>query len=513
MPATTTPISASTRTKTGNLAVMSGLFRILAFCGVLLALSGCEQPPADGLRFALASRVNTLDPRFETDAASSRINRLLYARLVDFDARLHPVPAMASWEMLSPTQYRFHLGERGRVFHNGERLSADDVKATYDFVLDPANASPHRGALTLIDGIEVRDADTLDFHLTKADALFPGYLVLGIVPRNVDSQQLARAAIGSGPFKFESWPEDGRLRLRRIADGEIVEFLLVKDPTVRALKLLRGEVDMLQNDIPPELLAYLGAQSGVKIARAPGSNFTYLGFNLDDPDTGKWRVRAAIAAAIDRQAIIEHVLAGAARPAESLLPPTHWAGGRDLPEFRRDLPKAKALLGEAGYSAEHPLKLVYKTSSDPFRVRLATIIQSQLGEAGIEVDLRSYDWGTFFGDIKAGRFQMYSLSWVGIKTPDIFRYVFHSESIPPAGANRGRFRDAQVDALIDQAETESDLHARADLYARLQARLLDRLPYVPLWYEDQVFVARTGIDGYRLALDGNYDGLATVNPQ
>ncbi|MCB1736370.1 MAG: ABC transporter substrate-binding protein [Gammaproteobacteria bacterium] len=492
---------------------MTGWLRFLVLCLAWLGLSACEQPPADGLRFALASPVTTLDPRLETDAASSRINRLLYAPLVDFDERLQPVPALASWEMRSPTLYRFRLGERNRQFHHGQRLTAEDVKATYDFVLDAANASPHRGALTLIETIEVIDADTLDFHLNKADALFPGYLVIGIVPRDADAATLARVGIGSGPFAFESWPEDGRLRLRRVADGRIVEFVVVKDPTVRALKLLRGEVDMLQNDIPPELVAYLSAQTNVKVQRAPGSNFSYLGFNLDDPDTGKWAVRAAVAAAIDRQAIIEYVLAGAARPAQSLLPPSHWAGGRNLPEFRRDLTKARALLADAGYSADHPLKLVYKTSSDPFRVRLATLIQSQLAEAGIVVDLRSYDWGTFFGDIKAGRFQMYSLSWVGIKTPDIFRYVFRSDSTPPAGANRGRFLDPQVDALIDEAETESDLETRAHLYARLQARLLEQLPYVPLWYEDHVFVSRTGIEGYRLALDGNYDGLSEVNLQ
>jgi peptide/nickel transport system substrate-binding protein len=82
-------------------------------------------------------------------------------------------------------------------------------------------------------------------------------------------------------------------------------------------------------------------------------------------------------------------------------------------------------------------RIVYTTSTDPFRLRLATIIQHQLSAAGFEVELRSYDWGTFYGDIRAGRFQMYSLMWVGIKLPEIFRYAFHSESRPPVGANRG----------------------------------------------------------------------------
>jgi len=121
--------------------------------------------------------------------------------------------------------------------------------------------------------------------------------------------------------------------------------------------------------------------------------------------------------------------------------------------------------------------------------------------------LRSYDWGTFYADIKAGNFQMYSLSWVGIHTPDIFRYVFDSHSTPPQGANRGRFSNPQVDALIERAQMAPTLVQQAPLYRRLQRRLFDALPYVPLWYEDHVFIARSDVSGYRVNLDGNYDGL------
>jgi peptide/nickel transport system substrate-binding protein len=126
------------------------------------------------------------------------------------------------------------------------------------------------------------------------------------------------------------------------------------------------------------------------------------------------------------------------------------------------------------------------------------------------VDLRTYDWGTFYGDIKAGNFQMYSLIWVGIKSPDFFRYVFHSEAVPPAGANRGRYRSPRVDAWVEQAASRADLAGQAALYRRIQAQLLEDLPYVPLWYEDHVFVAREGVTGYRIAPDGNYDGLVGV---
>ena len=124
--------------------------------------------------------------------------------------------------------------------------------------------------------------------------------------------------------------------------------------------------------------------------------------------------------------------------------------------------------------------------------------------------LQSYDWGTFYGDIKAGRFQMYSLAWVGIKTPDIFRYAFHSDSLPPEGANRGRLHDTIIDRLVATAEQGTSLAAQAATYRQIQARLLELLPYIPLWYEDHVFAARSDISGYRLAMDGNYDALSTT---
>jgi peptide/nickel transport system substrate-binding protein len=218
-------------------------------------------------------------------------------------------------------------------------------------------------------------------------------------------------------------------------------------------------------------------------------------------------VRRAVALAIDRQAIIRHVFRDAARPASALLPPEHWAGAPGLEDTQRDLAQARALLHQAGYHAGHPLRLSYKTSSDPFRLRVATVLQQQLAEAGIEVDIHSYDWGTFYGDIKAGRFQVYSLAWVGVKSPDIFRYAFHSASLPPDGANRGRFSDAQVDALIGRATHAPALAQQAALYRELQALLLERLPYAPLWFEDQFFAARDSIHGYALDAHGDYDAL------
>lgn len=506
-------VSSSIPTKTGNHLRPFSAFRFVFLLSVIL-LVACAPAKDNMLRIGLASAPVTLDPRYATDATSSRVNRLLYARLVEFNEQQLPVPGIANWQVLSPLHYRFTLrkSDTGRKFPDGSRLTAQDVKATYDSVLDPTNASPHRATLNMIKRIDVLDDNRLDFYLSKADLLFPAYLVIGILPAAKIATQhpFNQQPVGSGPFAFVAWPETGKLQLRRLSDKQKISFIRVSDATVRVLKLLRGELDMLQNDLSPELVTFLENKPEINVSRARGSNFTYLGFNLDDMVTGQADVRKAIALAIDRKKIITYVMGGAARPASALLPPNHWAGNSSLTEIDYDPDAARTLLAKHGYSSEHPLKITYKTSTNAFRVRLATVVQSQLKDVGIDIDLRSYDWGTFYGDIKAGNFQMFSLSWVGIKTPDIFRYVFHSESTPPNGANRGHFSDAGIDRLIETAANAPTLESQSVAYQKLQQRLLETLPYVPMWYEDHVFVSRKGIVNYSLGLDGNYDGLLTV---
>ncbi len=480
------------------------------FLTILLLISGCgDSPPEIALGFGIAQGPRNLDPRLATDAASERINRLLYRRLVEFDDSSRPVPGIADWEQLTPTHYRLTLGDQGRRFGDGSWLTAHDVAATYRSVLDAATGSPHRATLMLIERIEVLNEDQVDFYLDHADALFPAYLGLGILPasRIQQNQGFERAPLGSGSFQLVAWPEPGRLVLERRRDGLRIAFITVPDANVRAMKLRRGEVHLVQNDLPPELVGWLREQPELKVTTRPGVNFSYLGFNLEDPVTGELKLRQAIAYALDREAILQHLFQGLGRKANALLPPEHWAGVAELTGYAHDLDKARDLLQSLGYNDRHRPRLTYKTSSDAFRLRIATLIQAQLAKAGIDISIQSYDWGTFFGDIRAGRFQLFSLTWVGVRTPDIFRYVFHSESLPPAGANRGRYHSPLIDALIDQARAEPDLAAQAGLYRAIQAQLLVDLPYIPLWYEDQVLVTRAEVQGYTLAPDGRYDGV------
>ena len=304
---------------------MTGRLCHLALILTALLLAACSNPADEAIRFGLASQPTNLDPRFATDATSARINRLLYQRLVDFDDQARPVPALATWERLDSRHYRFSLRQPRPDFHDGQPLTAQDAAATYRSMLEAGSVSPHAGTLQVIRQIEVLDDNTLDFFLQRPDPLFPGYLAIGILPAKGIAADMPfhSEPLGSGPFRLHSWPEPGRLRLTRLGDGQAVEFQRINDPTVRVLKLIRGEIDLLQNDLPAELLTYLDSRQGISVQYGAGSNFAYLGFNLDDPHSGDRRVRYAVAHAIDRQSIIKHVLGGAARTAGALLPPEH----------------------------------------------------------------------------------------------------------------------------------------------------------------------------------------------
>ncbi len=483
---------------------------------ILLSLFGfwsCTESQTDStIRFGLATAPTNLDPRFATDAASARINRLLYSRLVDFAEDATPIPSLATWKIITPTHYRFYLQEPLSKFHNGRVLTAEDVRATFTSVLNPQTVSPHRGLLQNISRIEAPSKTVVDFYLTHPDPLFPGYVVIGILPANLIASQhpFYDHPIGSGTFRFEAKLDDTRVTLRRQEDGQLFEFIEILDPTVRTMKLLAGEIHLLQNDLPPELVTYLTTQPSILLQRHRGSNFAYLGFNHRDAIVGRLLIRKAIAHAIHRERIIDYVFGKRARLANALFPPDHWLGTSNLQGYRYDPELSKTLLRQAGFSDQRRPSLIYKTSTDPFRLRLATIIQDQLHQVGIDIAIQSHDWGTFYGDIKTGRFQMYSLSWVGLKTPDIFRHIFHSEAIPPLGANRGKYANPQTDHLIVKAEQAVTPNQQRVRYRALQTQLVETLPYIPLWYEDHYVLYTPKIEGYGLRSDGNYDGLLNV---
>ncbi len=463
---------------------------------LLANLSSNSVSDSAPIRLAIAQAPRNLDPRFASDAASERANRLLYQPLVDFDATSRPTPVLASWEWQSELSVLFRLNTSRPAFHDGTVLTAEDVKATYDS-FKTLKGSPKTAEFANIAHIEVLNADALIFHLKTVDPAFVEKLIIGILPKGLieAGHDFAHNPIGNGPLQFVDWQAD--LTLKRVQDDQRVSIIEVKDPTVRVLKLLRGEVDVLQGDLPPELVKFLQSQSHLHVMTGPGANFSYLGFNYQDPILKHQTVRQALAHAVDIPAIINSMMVDGTTQAGAILAPSHYAGNATLKPYDYRPDYAKQLLTQAGFKL--PLTLTYKTSTDAQRVRLATVIQAQMRKAGIVLSIKSLDWGTFFESVKQGQFQLYGLTWVGIKTPDIYTKVFHSSMVPPNGLNRGRFANAKLDTLLEQQDWQAATQA-----------IHQALPYLPLWYEGQFVAAQQNLQVSPPAADGNWDMLATI---
>ncbi len=488
----------------------------------MLVFLGCSaREPRPEFVVAIESYPSSLDPRYPLDAYSSKVQSLLFNGLLKLDDQLNLVPDLAeSYEWVSDTRLRFHLKE-GVKFHDGSPLRVADVIATYEVLRDPAKGSPLHATFKKIRQMLAVDERTLEIELREAYVPFLTALTVGIVPSKARQQEDFRDyPVGTGPFRFVAKKSDRWIRLasyesyfETVPKIRDLQILTVPDDTTRVLMMLRREVDLVQNAIPWTYIPWLETHSDLQKKIEPGINYVYLGFNLRDSVLKHQRVREAIAMALDRETLIRYQMEGLGRPATGVLAPSNpfYEGQVSVEPY--DPEAAKRLLDQAGFpdpDGDGPQKrfvLSYKTSNKRDRVAMARAIADQLGEVGIGVELYPYEWGTFFRDIRTGNFQMYSSTWVGVSDPDIYFNLFHSGMFPPQGANRGFYQNESVDTLVEAARMESDPEQRRAYYSQVQKMLSLELPYVSLWYEDNVVFMQPEVVGYTLRPDASFLGL------
>ena len=499
-------------------------FQLLAPLCLTLVLVSCSRPSdPNTLVMMIESSPANLDPRVGLDAQSERIDELIFDALLTRDKHLKVAPGLAdSWETPDPLTYIFHL-HPGVTFHDGRPLTSRDVKWTFDSLMQGKIRSTKGASYRFVDHIDAPDATTVVFHLKEPDASLLWNLsegAIGIVPDGSGSE-ITRQPIGSGPFRFVSAEQDKDVIITRYdnywgikARLPKVRFLVVPDATTRALELRKGSADVAINALNADMALTLEQDPRLQTLRAPGTTLAYLAFNTKDPILRDPKVRQAIAYSLDRQSMIHYLLRDAAQPADSLLPQQSWAYDGNVPKYDYNPERARELLDSAGFPATNGVRfhLTMKTSTEEATRLLAAVLQQQLRNVGIALELRSFEFATFFSDVTRGAFQMYSLRWIGgNEDPDIFEYVFHSSRVPPHGANRGYYVNPRVDLLIDQARQSSDESARAQTYDELQAVLADDLPYVNLWYFDNVLIANRRVQNLTLNPSGNYDFLKTAS--
>jgi peptide/nickel transport system substrate-binding protein len=243
-----------------------------------------------------------------------------------------------------------------------------------------------------------------------------------------------------------------------------------------------------------------------------GTTYWYLTFNFRDPDLRDIRVRRAIAYSIDREEIIRAYLRGTARVATGLLTPENWAYHGAVTTYPYDPQRARQLLEEAGFTGKRKLTLVYKCA--PEGMRMGEIMQAMLARVGIEVRIRSNEWATFYDDMQRGNFDLAAMPWIGIRDPHHYRMVFDSRSTPPHGLNRGNYSNPDMDRLVEVGDETLDDGARKKIYAQVQQLAADDLPYLSLWWQDNLVVMNDDVAGFKPYPNGSLLSLTdlTVAP-
>jgi peptide/nickel transport system substrate-binding protein len=502
---------------------MTILFLFLLFLTLLLPLLSCSQPPdSNTLVMIIESSPTNLDPRVGIDAQSERIGELIFDALLTRDEHLNVRPGLAErWEIPDPLTYVFHL-HHGVAFHDGRPLTSRDVKWTFDSLLEGKIRSTKSAAYRFVEHVDAPDDNTVVFHLKEPNSTLLWNLsegASGIVPYgSVD--EITRSPMGSGPFKFVSAEQDKELIVERNDNYwgtkpllARIRFAVVPDATTRALELRKGSADAAINALTSDTIVALERETNLQVDHAPGTVLSYLAFNVRDPVLRDVRVRQAIAYAIDRGPLLQYIWRGFAQPALSVLPPQSWAYDANVAAYPHDPERARQLLDSAGYEVHDGVRfhLTMKTSTEESTRLLAAVLQQQLREVGIALDIRTFEFATFFADVTSGAFQLYSLRWIGgNEDPDIFEYSFHSNRFPPKGANRGFYSNSRIDSLIDDARRATDQEMRKRLYAEVQETLAKDEPYINLWYFDNILVHTRRVRNVTLNPSGNYGFLKTA---
>ncbi len=508
---------------------------VLATSAALLMASCAvrkRRTPDDTLVVLIENIIRDVDPRFAITNYDAKLSRLVVPGLTTTDqASMEPMLELAaSIEPLDPVTWEVVLKD-GLRFSDGSALTAADVVYSYQSTLDPATKSMHRrGFSERFTRVEAIDERRVRFHLVQPVATLLSDLEFGIFSSAAARRNHGRfpdgMVVGAGAYRLVSYHAE-RLVLERnphyfgaAPPMDRIVVRTVRDASARALMLVGGSADLVQNSVRMDLIDDIASRARVHVASGPGAILTYLMLNNEDPVLADVRVRRAIAYAIDRQKIVDVKFQGRALLASGLLPPAHWAYQGAVRRYPYDPERARALLDEAGltdpdgHGGKPRLRLTYKTSANQFRVAIARIIAAQLGQVGIEVEVRAFEFGTFFMDIKRGNYQLASMQTSPITEPDWLYTYYHSSRIPTPEDlhqhNRWRYRNPRVDQLTEAGRREMSRTRRLDIYAEVQGILADDLPVVPLWHEDNVAVMNVDVRDYQLLPNAKFRGLTRV---
>lgn len=445
------------------------------------------------LKLAFSADPAGFDPARGPSGMSHVVIEQVYSTLMSLDPDAKPYPDLATGYEVSDDgkTYTFKLRE-GVKFHNGDPLTAEDVKFTFDRLRAPDSGYSYASQVETIASIDVVDPLTVRFNLTKPTGPFLIYMAFpgsSIVPKKLSESghDLNSQPVGSGPFKFVSYTPRSMVNFERNADFyeagkpyfDAIEMHLIADVTALTNALISGTVNF-SNEIPAKDWATISATPGLTGQSLEGSRYYWLLPNNTTPPLDNPKVRQAIAHAIDRQAITAGTFFGQATPIlGGVIPAWNWAYA-DLKEFTpaANPEKAKALLAEAGFPDGFETSLTM-ASSFPAMVAMAPIIQANLAAVGIKATISTMEIPRYWDEVWGpSKFDMTAMYWVSpLADPDDFVTSNYSCN---TGINVQKSCSDAMTKILDEAKSGTTVEARKASYKRQQELSLEEMPIVPL---------------------------------
>ncbi|HSV55530.1 MAG TPA: glutathione ABC transporter substrate-binding protein [Magnetospirillaceae bacterium] len=486
---------------------------VMSITVLALLLTGCPRRPVgpskgenkDTIVVAMGADARSLDPHATNDQPSARVMKLLYNRLM-YQAEDMKISTdlVEEYKIVSPTVYEFRL-RRGVTFHNGEVLTARDVKFTFDRMV--ANKAPAAFLMGALDRVEV--IDDLNFRMVLKFPFSPFLSHLAHTAMSILNEKAVTAGgadygrnpVGTGPFMLSEWKSGDSITLAAYdkyflgpARTKRIVFRFIPEDANRAIALETGEADIVY-DVGPNDFAKLAANPEMQTFRIPGLTTFYMGFNTQKEPFDDVRVRRAINMAVDVRKATEVAFQGFAVQANGPLPPTVRFANTGLPAFQFNQEEARRLLAEAGLSAG--FKTSIWTNNNPIRIRYAEIFQEQLRQLNIEVSIEIMEFAPYLDRTARGEHDMFMLGWVSVTgDADYGLYsLFHSTQFGDAG-NRTFWSNPEVDALLDKGRTSVNDEERKAAYFRAQEIILQEAPWVFLANREDLAATRKYVQGF-----------------
>lgn len=497
----------------------NGIKLFLALCIFGSVLFGCT-PSTDlkeSVTIALLQFPKTIDPRLTTDATGQRLNQLIFNSLVKFDRNLTIAPdAATSWTYNSAKkQYIFHL-KPDLTFSNGAPVTCEDIQ--FSFQEFQKDTSPFKSSFSVVDKVDCQKVEKFTVQLSMKDfsAVFLTDLtLLKIMPKSVVEKlgdSFGEHVVGSGPYEVTKFEFNEITLSRRKEFTNLPEnpyaithfvFKIIQDDGTRFLNAYKGAIDIIPMGIPLNKISYLKEKNLYDVITYPASSMNYLVLNFKNKELAKKEYRQAIAHSIDVNEIIKYKLEGFGEPATSILPPSNYFSNKKLKPIAYNPSEAKKFWKSLEKKNNIKPVLQLKTSNNPEAIEISKVLAEQFRKVGVDLQIQSYEWGTFYGDIKKGFFEIAMMRWVGIVDPDIYRLSFHSTEFPP-GRNRGFYKNNELEADLLSGTAIENMEARKKHYDRIQEKILDDLAIIPLWYNVQVDLVKHRIQNYIPAQNGDF---------